>query len=214
MAEKARWISSNLDFYGYVVRTRRTKYEYVSSVRMTRKTKLTLSVDEETVKKAKALGINISELTEEVLRAHTITPDEESRDAVVAKYRALFDQMLPLLKEYETSVQIARYPLRSTSGAWVDDEGVYLMSDGEFFFDVEEAAVEFERLKSVSFLPPDKIIQNFIAALSRAKGERREKLEALEMARRLVEVIVQSQIGGEEEDRPNLPDVDEASQES
>jgi len=46
------------------------------------KEKLTLSVDKETVEKAKKLGINISEITEKVLRGFTFSAKEAEASAM------------------------------------------------------------------------------------------------------------------------------------
>src|SRR5437867_2330576 len=106
---------------------------------MTDKGKLTLTVDAETIRKAKEMGVNISELTENVLRTFAFTTKDESRRTVFDHYKALFDTMAPLLKEYDTSVHVARYVGHPNDPSL--DEEVYLLGDGRFLVDPEEAVI-------------------------------------------------------------------------
>ena len=54
------------------------------------KEKLTLSVDKKVVKKAKEMGINISEITENVLKGFTFEPTSAEKTTLVEKYKELF----------------------------------------------------------------------------------------------------------------------------
>ena len=154
-----------------------------------RKSKLTLTVDAATVEKAKRLGINISELTEKVLRGFVFDPKDESKPALMNHYKAMFDAMVPLLKEYETSVRIAASHVDDGKYAW--DETIYLEPDGRFWADPEEVTVDFDQLKKgTAFLDPNVILQNFIDSIEKGKTRRRERLESLAVARRLIEAIV------------------------
>lgn len=165
-----------------------------------RKSKLTLTVDAGTVEKAKHLGINISELTEKVLRGWVFDPHDESRATLMDHYKAMFDTMTPLLKEYDVPVHVANYYITyedtlgpSKPHLETVTEEVYLQPAGQLYFPEGEVLVSFEKLRGdteVYFLDPERILQNFIGALEKGKAKRHERLESLEVARRLIEAIV------------------------
>ncbi len=165
-----------------------------------RKSKLTLTVDAGTVEKAKRLGINISELTEKVLRGWVFDPHDESRDALLDHYKAMFDTMIPLLKEYDVTVHVADYYItfKDTLGRGKPHletvtEEIFLQPGGQFWFPEMEVAVRFEELRKeteLHFLDPEEVLQNFIGALEKGKARRHERLESLEVARRLIDAIV------------------------
>jgi hypothetical protein len=71
------------------------------------KTKLTLLVDREVIEKAKAAGINISSITEQMLRVMTFEPSkEESYDQVVKSYENFLQALKQVLRQYNTWLQI------------------------------------------------------------------------------------------------------------
>ncbi len=75
------------------------------------KKKLTLTVDSEIVKKArKDPDINISEITEKVLRAFTASSKTEDNEKRYDAYQELFDLMLPLLRKFKVMTKIADIP--------------------------------------------------------------------------------------------------------
>ena len=161
------------------------------------KKKLTLSVDEEVVKRAKSLGFNLSEFTESVLDAYAFTPENTAKNRLHQKYGELFDSMKKLLEEYGASVEVA---------LWIseDEEGnesevrVLLESYGKLdqldSADVDEDGREIPRPIEISevsssFYPTKTILENFIKSITAAKEKRAERIEELEMAKRMVEAI-------------------------
>ncbi len=64
-----------------------------------KKAKLTLNVDEEVVRRAKDLNINISEVTEMALRGYTTTKGKSESDAgdIRSAYDFLFRSMMPTM---------------------------------------------------------------------------------------------------------------------
>ena len=154
---------------------------------MPSKSKLTLSVDTETVDKAKKLGINISEITETVLKTFTV-PKDESTYEIQAGYGALFGAMKPLLKEYKTSMIVG------ASREFTDDIGEELSLGGYgFFFEGDETVWSDEEMEArwplTEFLPPEVLLKNLIDALSSAKEMRQGRIRSLELARGIVEAI-------------------------
>ena len=71
-----------------------------------RKEKLTLSVDEEVVKKARALDINISQATEMALRGFTAGSGEADANQIRAAYDYLFRAMMPTMLLLGTTVEV------------------------------------------------------------------------------------------------------------
>ena len=161
------------------------------------KKKLTLSVDEGVVKRAKSMGFNLSEFTEQVLDAYAFTPEKTAKNRLYQKYGELFASMKPLLEEYGTSVEVA---------LWIYDDGegnegevkVFLESDGRLrqyaSGDVDEYGNEVAKPIEIAgvgnaFHSTKTILENFIKAVTAAKEKRAEQIGELEMAKRMVEAI-------------------------
>jgi hypothetical protein len=157
------------------------------------KSKLTLSVDKEIVSKAKNLGLNLSEITENVLRSFTFTPNSMDKESLYGGYRSLFDTMLPLLKDYDESVLVAKWTEIDVEGKNLFEFEWYLTQDGTFWnLDFEKEVKDIKSIPSYGFLEPIKILSNFISALSSAKEKRKEKLEQIELAKKILEAIISS----------------------
>jgi hypothetical protein len=149
------------------------------------KRKLTLSVDEKVIEKAKDLGINISEVTESVLRSFAFKPSEADKEEEYQKYIELFVAMKPLLQQYGAFVTIGAH----------QGEDVDLAPDGRLTMPIFEDDPFIEDIHSFELWElynPRDILSNFVSALSDAKERRKEKLGELEMAKRIVEAISQS----------------------
>jgi len=159
------------------------------------KEKLTLSVDREVVKRAKSLGINISHITEKVLKGYTSA--ESPNGSLHEAYRQLCDSILPLLKEFDCNVRIAE---GVDEGIAEDEEGnvynierpftVLLESDGSFYID--EFDDRFEDIKKIDqrdFFEPKMILTNLVDALARSKEARKEKMREILMAKRIVDAM-------------------------
>jgi Post-segregation antitoxin CcdA len=174
------------------------------------KKKLTLSVDEGVVKRAKSLGFNLSEFTESVLDAYAFTPEKTAKNTLHQKYGELFASMKPLLEEYGASVEVA---------TWVydDDQGnegevkVLLESDGKLrqydSLDIDQSGNEVPRPTEIAgvsslFYPTKTILENFIKAITEAKERRAERISELEMAKRMVEAIWTPAARHEEKPKP------------
>jgi post-segregation antitoxin (ccd killing protein) len=174
------------------------------------KKKLTLSVDEEVVRRAKSLGFNLSEFTESVLDAYAFTPEKTAKNTLYQKYGELFASMKPLLEEYGASVEVA---------LWMYDDGegnegevkVVLESDGKLrqydSLDMDESGnevpgpIEIAGVSSL-FYPTKTILENFIKAITEAKERRAERISELEMAKRMVEAIWTPAARHEEKPKP------------
>lgn len=159
------------------------------------KEKLTLSVDREVVKKAKSLGINISHITEKVLKGYTSaeSPNGGLHDA----YQQLCDSILPLLKEFGCSVKIAE---GIDVGIAEDNEGneyeierpfvIFLESDGSFYIDeFDDRFEDIKKIDAQDFFEPKRILSNLVDALARSEEARKEKMREILMAKRIVDAM-------------------------
>lgn len=159
----------------------------------TSKKKLTLSVDEEIVDKAKTLGLNLSELTEAVLRGFAFAPDKTEKDFLYSKYNELFESMLPLLKEYDTSVTIAEETVFDNKQIPMFTCDIDLVPDGTFWMgEVDHAFNDIHKIESYKFLAPKVILSNFISSLANAHDRRKGRLQELEMIKKIVLAITDS----------------------
>ena len=157
---------------------------------MSEKQKLTLSVNKEVVDRAKELGINISEITENVLRGFTFSPKDFSDEDFYEQYNSLFHTMLPLLKKYNFTIQVARDDIFDEDGDFVDSFDIYLETNGLLcVVDVDAYIKDIKALDVNQFLEPMEILSNFITSLSKSVEARRENLRELEMAKRIIEAI-------------------------
>ena len=165
----------------------------MSDTRNSVKGKLTLSVDSEIIRKAKKLNLNLSEITENVLRSFTFTPDNTDKNSVYDAYQGMFNLMLPLLKDYETDVLVARMSDLLNDGSFYELDW-YLVSDGTFWCpDLEKQIEKITSIPIYAFQKPNEILFNFINSLASAKERREEKLEEIELAKRILLAILESQ---------------------
>jgi hypothetical protein len=150
-----------------------------------KKRKLTLTVDNDVIDKAKEIGLNLSDITEKVLRGFAFSPKQGDKAEVYAKYRELFAIMKPLLVDYGTSVEIANY-MESPEDVG-DINTILLTPDGDFWnSEAESGFSEIEKIPLWALHQPTKILANFIKSLSEEKQKRKETIGELEMARRIV----------------------------
>lgn len=159
------------------------------------KRKLTLSVDEEVIEKAKDLGINISDVTEGILRGFAFRPSESDTDAVYKHYEELFKVMVPLLKQYGTGVDVGEIPPDPEEASKYPTPPIdlYLSEDGKVWMsEVEDYVKDIHDIKLWQLYEPKKILSNFVKSLSNAKERRKGQLEELEMATRVVLAMTES----------------------
>jgi hypothetical protein len=178
------------------------------------KRKLTLSVDEEVVKRAKALNLNLSEITEQVLRGFAFAPGGDDNATVYQKYKELFLIMLPLLAKYGTSVKVAEWVNAPEEEEPYAESGVevYLSTDGTLWqYDSGETdpdgnpvgkKVDVTEVPLYLLSKPKAILGSFITAITKAKQERKEQLKELEMVKGIVEVIDRTIMEGGPEKPP------------
>jgi len=157
---------------------------------MSEKQKLTLSVNKEVVEKAKAMGINISEITENVLKGFAFTPTGLDNDEFYRHYNELFQSMLPLMKNYNFPVTVASYPEFDDLGNHMWTVKTTLLPTSIYYVDPYER--EFSDIKNIEiheFHSPMKILETFLTKLTSGVEQRREQIKELEMAKRILQAI-------------------------
>ncbi|MDG7001958.1 MAG: type II toxin-antitoxin system CcdA family antitoxin [Nitrososphaerota archaeon] len=177
---------------------------------MTRnKVKLTLSVDKEVVEAAKKLGLNLSDVTENILRGFSFSPRRTNKGELLEKYRNLFDAMKPLLHEFGVSVPVgvdyAFYTNEKEHSEPFDFE-IRLLSNGVLFIDEFNKTVSDVSDLNVNALhSPKMILKDLILELSKGAENRKEKIREIEMARRIIEALSNSLIKDQFTDKPFKP---------
>lgn len=164
---------------------------------MNEKQKLTLSVEKELVEKAKKLGVNISEITETVLRhiSETETKEVVTKEDVDIAYKKLFDAMLPTMKKFGSFVKVGRVveEMHDKDGRFVGVNAmdVVLFENGELWIKDVEVTPKFEE---VSFDSPKEILSTYIDSLIEASEKNKEGLKELEIFRRVIEALTETTI--------------------
>lgn len=159
------------------------------------KERVTLTVDTDVVQKAKALRINISELTETALRGFSYpTTKEVDSEALYKAYEMLFSAMKPLLEKFGTSVRVASdHEIDPKTGIDYGEVETNLNHDGSFWiWAMDEVQNEFSDIRKIpvrDFDTPKEILSNLIDALAKAVERDKELMKELETTRRLVEAI-------------------------
>ena len=158
---------------------------------MSEKQKLTLSVNKDVVEKAKEMGINISEITEDVLRGFAFTPTELDDEELYSQYAELFSVMLPIMKKYDFSVPIAEDPIIDPkTGEYRWSFTIWLTTNSLFYIDeIDHTFSDIKDLPISSLLPPKQILTNFIEKLTKTVDIRKEHLKELEMAKQIIQAI-------------------------
>jgi len=158
------------------------------------KEKLTLSVDKEVIEKAKKLGINISDITEQVLKGYT-SAEKPEEGSLYDGYKQLFDSITPLLKEFGVSVAIAEDFFIDDRGFEYGPSDILLEPDGSFYSDLFDVSFrDIKKIELQTFLSPKKILANLVDALVKSKEAMMEKMKEILMAKRIIDAMTETLI--------------------
>jgi post-segregation antitoxin (ccd killing protein) len=152
------------------------------------KQKLTLGIDKHVIQKAKAAGINISAITEQVLKAITYQPNNgNTREDVARAYKALFEKAQLLMSKYSALT------FQIDVGQGLSNK-IQLDSDsGLLIWDAHQGKIIKDNASVDSVLEllyePMEILQNLIAGLTIGAEENKEKISELKFALRLVKAL-------------------------
>lgn len=158
------------------------------------KEKINLSINGEIIKKARNQHINISRFLERMLRVYTSAKKPEGD--IYETYNQLFESVLPLLKEFDCRIKVAK----GVDPSSFEDKGniiyyerpvsIYLMPDGSIYFDEDDRYFEdIREIHKKHFLRPKKILTNLVNALSKSKEVRDNQLNEILMAKDIVEAM-------------------------
>jgi hypothetical protein len=167
------------------------------------KRKLTLTVDSETVDAAKKLGLNISDLTEQLLRGYTFDPKVVEAGLGEEEYKRLCATMDTLLRKYDCAVHIGA--LRPYEPDAHEGEGLSLVYyHGAEVVDTSDSPITdintsetFETIGRddyyIDFLRPDQILKNFLRAIARAQESRQEQAEGFAVAMGVISLLTDAE---------------------
>jgi Post-segregation antitoxin CcdA len=164
------------------------------------KQKLTLGIDKEVIERAKAAGINISAITEQLLKSVTDDPKDASEHDVKKAYEELFRSTEPLIKKYDLRVDVGfasigegddleTYDICLGLGMLIpEEEGGPL---GELWKSRPDGEISPTSVsEEIYFLyEPKKILENLILAMLGNVQKNKEKIRELELAKRFVKVL-------------------------
>jgi hypothetical protein len=166
------------------------------------KQKLTLALNGKVIQKAKAAGINISAMTEQILQTMTFEPEGNTKKDLIKSYTLLFDSIKPILDRYGANVMVGeKEGLKEDP---FDEEGnklpgiiihagygIRLNSDFLFaIIDTEDEIVRTSIAAEIHYLyHPIKILENLVIALIEAAQKNKEKFRELEFALRFIRTL-------------------------
>jgi post-segregation antitoxin (ccd killing protein) len=151
------------------------------------KQKLTLGIDRNVIEKAKAAGLNISAITEQLLKAITYKRNDgvTTHDVAIA-YQALFDKAQSLLSEYtnyEFYLDVGeggfgKVQLDSIMGLVICDDNENIIKDN----------VSVDSVVDVLYDPME-ILENLIGTLTIIAEYNKQQISKLKFALRLVKAL-------------------------
>ncbi|MEK6850111.1 MAG: hypothetical protein AABX85_00895 [Nanoarchaeota archaeon] len=167
------------------------------------KTNLTLRISKEVVDKARELGLNLSSITESMLKTENLAEDEGlvTPHKVREVYRKIFMQLLEITQEWNVYMSIGEV---REDMAFKDNKGkqsihtmdftYYLSPHGSIEICDEEGETRREwRLNEDwpvnTLFEPDKLIESLVNRLYREAETNKEKLQKLSLLKNVLEKI-------------------------
>lgn len=162
---------------------------------MTEKKKLTLSVDAGVLEKAKELGLNLSQITEQALELTTLSNEKEivTQKELRIAYKEIFHLLQKVLEEWGTSIEIGSYlDFIDKQETDLQEFSYNLNSHGIFRWnDIVEGCGHWnleEDFPVDSLYDPNKIIENLIEGLHKKGKQNKEKLNQLRVMKNILEL--------------------------
>jgi len=163
---------------------------------------LTLNIDSEIAEKAVAdPTINISEITEKLLKAFTTSSKTADKKKLYEMYQELFNLMLPLLKKFKVNTPIAHiffeeapdetflYVMPNEERHSIDFSSVWLEPDGSF---TSDSRFDYEKITDIpieDFDKPKQILDQLLYSIRRGVDYRKEQFKEIEMAKIIIDTI-------------------------
>lgn len=169
--------------------------EVVVMVRDEVRDRVSLYISREVRREARKQNINLSEASEDWLRAITIVGKNDVN--VYGAYGKLFETIVPLLDKYNCMVRVAEgqelVPMPDKDGNEYETPhslNIFLTRDGSFYIDEHDKYFEDMRIIAPDdFLEPDEILKNLVNVLSKNQKILKEKMRELLMAKNIVYAI-------------------------
>jgi Post-segregation antitoxin CcdA len=150
------------------------------------KQKLTLTINQNVIKKAKNAGLNISSLTERVLNAYSYASDGNSKEDVIRSYENLFDIIKEIVKIYGISVDVGISTSDTESNSRIllnADNGLYIKNENSCVIKTTVAQI-LQHLYS-----PDVILEQLILACLASAAQNKTKTTELNIALRFLKLL-------------------------
>jgi len=160
----------------------------VRMIEMVGKQKLTLSVDKTAVTKAKEMGLNLSEITEQILIGYTFEHENLDDEILKQKYLDLFRTMLPIMKKYNYKLKIGETRFMVDNN--LAKMETFLMPTG-FILNTwtDEETLDLSGYDLTDLYSPNQVMSHFLEELSNIVNRGKIISRELEMAKRIVGVI-------------------------
>ena len=156
--------------------------------KMVGKQKLTLSVDKTTVSKAKEMGLNLSDITEQILIGYTYENEAYPDDILKQKYLELFKAMHPIMKKHNYRLKIGEKNFLVDN--YVAKMQTFLQPDGYIWNSwTDEETLDLNGYDLSDLDSPKKITSHFLEELSNIVNRGKIVSRELEMAKKIVDVI-------------------------
>ncbi|MCZ7357357.1 MAG: type II toxin-antitoxin system CcdA family antitoxin [Candidatus Methanoperedens sp.] len=158
------------------------------------KKKLTLSINSEVIEKAKKLGLNLSEVTENSLKLYSLGHDNDkivTSDKLRDVYTDVLKKISEILKKWETSLQIgsSSNPFNGVNYTYILYQDEVRMWSSESDESPEQTwHLNDKNLPIHIFDEPDKIITNLINELYETANKNKEVLDKLQILKNILEL--------------------------
>ena len=157
------------------------------------RTKLTLGIDKQVIDKAKAAGINISSVTELLLKAMTFEPKRESYNDVLRSYENFLDAIKQILSKYKTGLTIGKISRFSEINEnEIVDDTINLDRFGVLYLwnDELEVASKVSVDQIINDLyPVNQILQDLLQELIKVSESSKDKLRELTFALKFLKTL-------------------------
>lgn len=156
------------------------------------KQKLTLGISKDVIENAKVAGINISSITEQVLKAITYDPKKNTKEDLANAYEVFFEAIKPVLKKYGTGINVGKYYEGDPNADIyhvtlnLNQYNLYKnveMNDDSVIVHVADVVSELYN--------PTKILENLLQALVIAAEKNKEKMKEFEVALRIIDALTE-----------------------
>lgn len=171
---------------------------------MSDKKKLTLSINSEVIDKAKKLGLNLSEITEGVLKISSLNYEDNlaTPDKLHEIYVDILKKISKVLKKWDMHLEIGSEKILVES---TDSDGKKELEYTDYSYFLTPYSVELcydfgsgipdkiyrlddENLPIYKFYDPEKIIINLIDKLYEKANKNKEKLDKLQILKNIIEL--------------------------